>query len=194
VLNANTLKVHDLGFVHEGRLQEITVKGEMTRRDLAIDDQAFPLQEILDVANAVGGDLGRERSIVAAGHADPTVRYWAAIGLLNGGKVAVDQQDGLLVKLLSDSAPEVSITAAEALIKFGGNAKAVADAKAVIVKYCDLTNSNHYYALTALNVVDRHRDAFKTEMPAILKMPIEAAKIKRGGDYVKRMMLMLKEQ
>jgi uncharacterized sulfatase len=192
VLNANTLKVRDLGFVHEGRLQEVTFKSEMTRRDLALDEKAFSLNEILEVANAVGGSE-TETFVTAAGDANPTVRYWAAIGLLNGGKVAVDQQEGLLKKLLSDSAPEVSLTAAESLIKFSSDAKAIADAKTVIVKYCDQTNSNHYYALTALNIVDRHRDAFKAEMPGILEMPTEATKVKRGGGYVKRMMLKLQQ-
>ena len=49
-LAENTLKIRDLGFVHEGRLQMITAAGKRTRRDFALDLGSYPLEEIYEIA------------------------------------------------------------------------------------------------------------------------------------------------
>ena len=195
VLAKNTLKIRDLGFVHEGRLQMITAKGEQTRRDFALDPTSYPLEEIYEVANAVDPQrkdevenaVGVVRCLFAAASLNPIVRYWAAMGIMNAGKSDVQRQSGLLERWLDDEAPEVALTAAEALIKFSEDAATVTKAKQVVVKYCDFNNSNSFFALTAVNIVDRHWQAFEKEMPTILALPTDDPSIERGDGYIERM-------
>ena len=191
----NLRKVGGLSFVHEGRMQAITDEGKRMRRDLAADQAEFPFEQILEIAGAVGGpelDVATMQSNIAkcaeaAAAKSPVVRYWATMGLLNGGQPAVAQHGDLLKRLLDDEAPEVALTAAEALLKFDANPPTVAKAKQVVVKYCDMKQGNAFYALTAVNIVDRHWKAFEDQVPAILALPSEDPTIKRGGNYLVRM-------
>ena len=165
------------------------------RRDLAADKTEFPFEQILEIAGAVGGselDATKQQAnitkcVEAATAKSPVVRYWATMGLLNGGQPAVAQHGDLLKRLLDDEAPEVALTAAEALLKFDANPPTVAKAKQVVVKYCDMKQGNAFYALTAVNIVDRHWKAFEDQVPAILALPSEDPTIKRGGNYLVRM-------
>ena len=198
----NLRKVGGLSFVHEGRLQTITDEGKQMRRDLAADKTEFPFEKILEIASAVGGSelnvatmqSNIAKCVEAAAAKSPVVRYWAAIGLLNGGQPAVAQHGDLLKRLLEDEAPEVALTAAEALLKFDSNPPAVAKAKQVVVKYCDMKQGNAFYALTAINIVDRYWKAFEQQMPTILALPSEDPAIKRGGKYLSRMFKIFKQR
>ena len=198
----NLRKVGGLSFVHEGRLQTITDEGKQTRRDWAADKTEFPFEEILEIAGAVGGlelDAAKTQSniakcVEAAAGKSPVVRYWATMGLLNAGPPAVEQHSDLLKRLLEDQAPEVALTAAEALLKFDANPPTIAQAKQVVVKYCDMKQGNAFYALTAVNIVDRHWSAFEDQIPTILALPSEDPTIKRGGNYLVRMFKIFKQR
>ena len=195
VFTDNTQKICDLGFVHEGRLQTISAKAKRSRRDLALDQIGYPLGDVMEVASSIGrhdkvlnGNQVSEPKYVAATSAkNPVVRYWATMGLLNSGKSVLQQHGDQVKRLLDDQAPEVALTAAEILIKFNAEAATVAKAKQVVVKYCDMNNGNIFYALTAVNIVDRHLQVFESEMPTILALPDADVKIKRGGGYIERM-------
>ena len=195
VFTDNIRKIRDLGFVHEGRLQSITANSKRSRRDFGNDEVAYPLADVVGVASSIcrhdedfnGNQVSVPRYVEAVAAKNPVVRYWAAVGLLNSGKAVLRQYGDQVKRLLDDQAPEVALTAAETLIKFNGDAVAVAKAKQVVVKYCDMNNGNAFYALTAVNIVDRHWRVFESEMPAILAMPVEDPKIKRGGGYIERM-------
>ena len=198
----NLRKVGGLSFVHEGRMQAITDEGKRMRRDLAADQAEFPFEQILEIAGAVGGpelDVATMQSNIAkcaeaAAAKSPVVRYWATMGLLNGGQPAIAQHDDLLQQLLEDEAPEVALTAAEALLKFNANPQVRAKAQQVVVKYCDMKQGNAFYALTAVNIVDRHWKAFEDQMPAIIALPSEDPAIKRGGNYLVRMFKSFKQR
>ena len=198
----NLRKVGALSFVHEGRMQAITDEGKRMRRDLAADQTEFPFEQILEIAGAVGGpelDVAKTQSniakcVEATTAKSPIVRYWATMGLLNGGQPEVAQHGDLLKRLLEDEAPEVALTAAEALLKFDANPQTVAKAKQVVVKYCDMKRGNAFYALTAVNIVDRHWNAFEDQAPAILALPSEDPAIKRGGNYLVRMFKIFKQR
>ena len=198
----NLRKVGGLSFVHEGRMQAITDEGKRMRRDLAADQAEFPFEQILEIAGAVGGpelDVATMQSNIAkcaeaAAAKSPVVRYWATMGLLNGGQPAIGQHDDLLQQLLEDEAPEVALTAAEALLKFNANPQVRAKAQQVVVKYCDMKQGNAFYALTAVNIVDRHWKAFEDQMPAIIALPSEDPAIKRGGNYLVRMFKSFKQR
>lgn len=201
----NARKVGTLSFVHEGRLQTITVKGNQTRRDLIDDQLAFPFEQVWEIAGAVSGQeldaaskqTNMAKCVAAATAKSPTVRYWAAMGLLNGGKPAVDQHSDLLKRLLNDEAPEVALTAAEALLSFDANdadPATVNNAKQVVLKYCDMNQSNSFYALNAVNIVDRHWKMFESEMPTILSLPGNDPAIERGGHYLERMFKTFRER
>ena len=195
VLAKNTFKIRDLGFVHEGRLQMITASGKRTRRDFALDAANYPLEEIYKIADMVGrrGSEAEEklpdmiRHLTADEASNPIVRYWAAMDILNSRGAAEQNDVDSLNLWLDDQVPEVALTAAEAVIKFSKDDAAIAKAKQVVVHYCDLNNSNSYYALSAVNIVDRHWQAFEKEMPTILAMPTDDPTIERGGGYIERM-------
>ena len=194
-LAENTFKIRDLGFVHEGRLQMITTKGKQTRRAFALNQASYPLEDIYKIANTVGfqekgaveNQLHLAKCVMAASSDNPIVRYWAVMSLLTTGDPAIEYQRDLLKRLLDDEAPEVALTAAETVIKFDTDPAMVAKAKRVVITYCDLNNSNSYFALTAVNIVDRHWQAFEEEMPTILALPTDDPTIKRGGGYIERM-------
>ena len=93
----------------------------------------------------------------------------------------------LFKRLLDDEAPEVALAAAETVLSFGKSQSKIAKAKQVVVKYCDFNNSNSYYALTAVNIVDRNWEAFKEELPTIIALPTDDPTIERGGGYIERM-------
>jgi len=191
----NLRKVGGLSFVHEGRMQSITDAGKRMRRDLADDEAEFPFEQILEIVGAVGGQeldatkvqANTAKCAQATTAKSPVVRYWATMGLLNGGQPAFAQHGDLLKRLLEDEAPEVALTAAEALLKFDANPLVVTKAKQVVVKYCDMKQGNAFYALTAINIVDRHWQAFADQVPTILTLPSEDPAIKRGGNYLVRM-------
>ena len=201
-LAENTIKIRDLGFVHEGRLQMITAAGKRTRRDFALDLGSYPLEQIYEIATTVGlhdkdssgKRLGLAKCIKAADDKNPIVRYWAAIGVLNSGESAIREHGDLLKGWLDDDAPEVALTAAESVLKFSEDASLIANAKQVVVNYCDMDNSNAFYALTAVNIVDRHWQAFEKEMPTILVVPTDDPSIERGGGYIGRMFDSFKER
>ena len=167
-LKSNTLKIRDLGFVHEGRLQMITAAGKRTRRDFALEKNDYPLEKIFAIANTLGleGTSAEENMVAfqacvkAVEAENPVVRYWGAMGIMAVGNQLVWESEEVLKRLLEDTAPEVALIAAEDVIKFAKDAVMIAKAKQVVVKYCDFNNSNSYFALTAVNIVDRHWQAF----------------------------------
>ena len=116
------------------------------------------------------------------------------MGVLNAGEAAIREHRDLLKGWLIDDAPEVALTAAEAVLKFSEDASLIANAKQVVVNYCDMNSSNAFYALTAVNIVDRYWQAFEKEMPTILALPTDDPSIKRGGGYIERMFDSFKER
>jgi len=76
-------------------------------------DKFYPLDRILPIAKLVGhGPQHRDALDAALADSDPSVRYWAAIGL-----AALGDDIKALRPLLKDSAASVRIVAAEAIVR-----------------------------------------------------------------------------
>lgn len=118
-LRDSMLRRHDNGFLSED--------SPALGWDAARRPGAYPLERVLDLA-----DRGVERDpthlpafVAALGDDDPTVRRWAAIGLLG---LAPDADDAApaLRSALADPDPAVVVPAAEALARISGDGEAYA--------------------------------------------------------------------
>ncbi|WP_292922903.1 sulfatase-like hydrolase/transferase [Novosphingobium sp. SCN 63-17] len=109
-LDAHMLAIHDNGFIPEGMAGE----GYFESRDR----KAYPLPEVMAMARLAAGGKGSEAQLVAGlNHPLPVMRYWAATGLLIGGQQGA--KPALLAALAKDSADQVRVVAAEALVRLG---------------------------------------------------------------------------
>jgi uncharacterized sulfatase len=179
----NTIRTGDLGFVHEGRLQEITVAGKQTRRSLAQDKESLPLKKIFNVANLIGVETDAAKFVEATKSDNPTIRYWAAMGLLNSDPSTLKEQVSTVDQLVRDEAIEVSLTAAEVSIAHQlGDTKL---AEKVIARFSNLSEGNQFYAVTALNIAGRHRNQLDDSCIEKIKLvPTKDPLVDRGGEYV----------
>ncbi|HYW78879.1 MAG TPA: sulfatase/phosphatase domain-containing protein, partial [Thermoguttaceae bacterium] len=122
VLHDWMIRTQDTGLLPEARMHALSAG--RSPYEVARDPQAYPMARILEVAELVGCDTGgNERAALTRlttelTDADPTVRYWAVIGLRAMG----DQAKGAASKLLdmlADETPDVRIAAAETLCMLG---------------------------------------------------------------------------
>nr|WP_210428581.1 sulfatase [Novosphingobium sp. SG707] len=109
-LDAHMLAIHDNGFIPEGMAGE----GYFESRDR----KSYPLPEVMAMARLAAGGKGSEAQLVAGlNHPLPVMRYWAATGLLIGGQQGA--KPALLAALAKDSADQIRVVAAEALVRLG---------------------------------------------------------------------------
>ena len=95
-----------------------------TPYDIARDASKYSQAKIMAAATTAS-DVGANsiESVTALmSDADSAVRYWGAIGLLIRGKEAVNANEVILVKALTDSSMAVRIVAAQSLVQFGSSA------------------------------------------------------------------------
>lgn len=105
----------DAGLIHETEAAKLCEQTGRPLVELARDDRRLPLDRVLDVAWRVGlpGETAEFTRRLA--DANPTVRYWAAIGLRAAGRDAAAAKDALQKALADESSP-VSIEAAGILV------------------------------------------------------------------------------
>jgi N-sulfoglucosamine sulfohydrolase len=111
------LKIKDTGFIPEG---------EMVRRSEGMSMYDYmrsgdvPLEEIIQAAEVAS--QGQEENLNKLKeylkNEDSAIRYWGATGILILGTKAIPAKEDLM-NVLDDDAPDVVITAAEALYKIG---------------------------------------------------------------------------
>jgi len=146
-LDAWTLKVHDLGFLHEAEMLERS-QGK-TLYDLARDPLKYNQKQIMEAADIAiqGNPVLLPKLITMLEHEDAGVRYWAAVGCLILG----EKTNPALQKLrsrLDDPAPNVRAVAAEILGKSDSPEKPLGVLKDL------LYHSNEKVRLHAINAVD----------------------------------------
>ncbi|MEN9402704.1 MAG: Choline-sulfatase, partial [Verrucomicrobiota bacterium] len=109
-LRAWQLESRDLGLIHEGQAEKMVTDGrsliEVTRTGAA-----YPLERVLDTAWRIGQPGETDEFIRRLGDRDPTVRYWAAIGLRVAGPADAGA-DAPLQRALADESAAVRIEAA----------------------------------------------------------------------------------
>lgn len=167
-LDAHMVSIRDNGFIPEGEVGE----GYVDSRD----DAKYPLVEIMALADiaARGDRAGLPMLRKSLRHANPTMRYWAATGLVILGKSAVPAQGDLLTGA-KDMSPAVRVAAAEALCRAGFMDEGLIHLTDVL-----RTGSTVPPRLMALNALDSLGAA------AIPALPAVKAAVADEDDYIFR--------
>jgi len=149
---ANTLTgTRDVGFIPEPDYH--TVYGGRVLYDLARDDDAYPLEIILETADIATASAFDRTLIDRLSHPHPAVRYWAATGIL------IHQRQGDAIPrvqmrtLLKDDSPSTRIVAAEILAR-DGTMDDARIALATLLELSDVTKNHVTVAVFALNAID----------------------------------------
>lgn len=123
-LRAWTLRYRDLGFLTESDMWLRFDGAAATAFDR--DSLLYPLERILETADWVGQwpqFVAKQKERLA--DADPTVRFWAAVGLLANGEAAKAASE-ILQRTLSDPSESVATIAAQALCRLDDSDEALA--------------------------------------------------------------------
>ncbi|NLS91888.1 MAG: sulfatase-like hydrolase/transferase [Planctomycetaceae bacterium] len=172
------IETGDMGLLPESEM--LTRAEGKTPYDVAFNAKLNPVASLAELA-----DLANERDpanvpklIELLSDADPAVRFRVATGLVALGEKAAPAA-GALKKAISDDAPHVAVTAAEALCNLGQ----VDTAMPVLL--AGLKNDSPLIRLRAINVLDRLGQAARPAIEAMKNARMEAAG--PVGDYVTRM-------
>ncbi|MDR2774422.1 MAG: sulfatase-like hydrolase/transferase [Tannerella sp.] len=140
------IRIMDVGFIPEG--EYAAINSSTSLYDYARSGR-YPIREIVSAANtAIQGNRDNAERLTALLKSDmPTIRYWAATGLLILRKDAVKAVPQL-EEALRDTSPDVVIVAAEALYRAGETVTGT-DALLKAINHPAISVRNH-----ALNVVD----------------------------------------
>lgn len=143
----------DAGFLPEAGMNARV--GDDAPYDFVRDPERCPLDRIVAMAEAASGGGSDAARMCRDGLADTdaAVRYWAATGLLLGGRDIVAEAAAGLRHAMEDASPDVRIAAAHALARHGGNPDRDAALKTLIEA---LSYEKHgvYVCTAALNAVD----------------------------------------
>ena len=173
----------DLGFMNEGELAELVKTG--SPRDLIGKDN-FPMERIFEMATlASNGNADLQTFLVGLDDQNTTIRYWSAMGLRIQAEKAARNHGDFLVQLMQDSAPAVSILAAETLAMHGDHSQ-VTMALAVLKRQANFETTNYYHAIHAMNVLDRLDEKTKPIFELLMDLPVKTS-IERSGDYLERL-------
>jgi arylsulfatase A-like enzyme len=174
-LQATMTTVRDTGLVPEPLFKALAGSATLAEH---VQGSQFDIGKITDLAfTATAADANHLARLKAAlGAADPTERYWGAVGLRLLGEKAAAAADALL-PLLKDDHAGIRTTAAEALFKLGRKDLAT---EALIAEVASAMDSPSL--LNLLNTLRR--------LDLLDRLPQDWAKGKRGvegsADYIER--------
>jgi len=181
-------RTRDLGFLPEGEMH--WRDADTTPYEMGQNPEKYPLEKIFAAAQAASSLAEKDvpALLEALNDDDNAVRYWGAMGLLMRETAGVTAGREALAKALGDEAPYVRIAAAEALGRYGTDDDA-AQALTVLMHYADVTQSNSYLALAALNAIDFMDDRAKPAQAAIEALPTNAPNMpaRVGSGYLKNL-------
>ena len=154
-----TLEIGDLGFLPE---EEMWLRFQGRAHEaIRADPDAYPLERILSAADLVGqgaGVIAKQSALLA--DADPTVRFWAAVGLTAQGQAARPAAEALR-RALDDERPSVRTAAAQALCGLGECERALA------ALLDNLRSQQPYVSLRAANALDHLGERARPALPAM---------------------------
>lgn len=104
----------DVGLIHEWQAAKMC-EGGRPLCDAAREEKDFALTRVLDTAGQVGLPGRTEEFVRRLSDSDPTVRYWAAVGLRAAGRDAAAAKEALR-KALGDASMPVRVEAAGVLV------------------------------------------------------------------------------
>ena len=168
-LRKHLLETRDNGFIPEGS----ALAGYESTRDA----QAYPLEQIMEVADAATKrDAGNLDKLVGAmGDENECVRHWGALGCLMFKEKSAAAKETLIKAAAQDVSPQVRVAANEALCHIGGTDTAVPALAKLLAEH-----ENVRVRLQAINALGRLGDKAKAVLDVIDKARQDA------DDYVKR--------
>ena len=112
-------QIRDTGFFPEWRMAQLAAAGAAPW-DAARDESLYPFARVLETAELVGRPGTAAESAKRLADRDPSVRWWAAVGLRAAGAEAVAAHRAALEAALEDDGPPVRIEAAACLAASDG--------------------------------------------------------------------------
>lgn len=170
----------DLGFIPEGILDD--VRGEGTLYE-AVREDNIPLEEIIETAEmaSLGKQENVEQLVERLDHENPSVRFWAAMGLAIAQEHASGYEDKLMQKV-NDPSGVVRVAVAEALYVLDRENEAfeiIEDA---------LQNPDEHVKLRALNLLEAtDANSFPASLSDVIQSLLKEYEGSEGtGNYVFR--------
>lgn len=147
--------INDLGFIPEGILDD--VRGERPLFD-AVREDNVPMNEIIETAEMASRqpENNMDQLVSRLDHSEPSVRFWAAMGLAVSGESASEYASELLERR-DDPSGTVQVAVAEALLAAGETFDAMELIKET------LTNPDGHVKLRAVNLVETIDESLITD-------------------------------
>lgn len=188
------LEIRDVGFLPENEIHQRDSSAPPFT--MGHDRDLYPVEEVLAAAELASsleaGATSKLKRLLK--HPDSAVRYWAALGFVMRGEVAVGGARDELAALLNDPAPAPRIAAAEALGRFGNDADAAAALKTLMQLASMLTN-DLYTSVLALNAIDALGARAQPVVAEVATLPVTRpglpAKLR---DYVPQLIKSIQDQ
>lgn len=147
--------INDLGFIPEGILDDI--RGDRPLYN-AVRKDNVPIEEIIETAEIASHQPENSIGELAdrLDHSDPSVRFWAAMGLAISGDSASEYASDLLERR-NDPSGTVQVAIAEALLAAGETSEAMA-----LIEEA-LADSNGHVKLRAVNLIETLDESLITD-------------------------------
>ncbi len=171
-LKEHLLETRDTGFLPEAdmhaRAQGTTIY------EMAHSKDKYPFEKILDVADRASNLRMEETNflIKSLDDDDPSVRYWAALGLFMRKEGGVAQGEQKLVKLLDDKSPCVRIASAFCLAQYGKDSNK-SKALNTLKNHSDPSKNGFFVSILALNMIDNLGNKAEGLKEYLKTIPIE---------------------
>lgn len=107
-------QIRDTAFMPESRIAKLTAEGKSVW-EVAQDEAAYPFARVIDTAELVGRPGTADESAKRLADPDPSVRWWAALGLRAADAASARAARAALEKAAKDDCPAVRIEAAGCL-------------------------------------------------------------------------------
>ena len=192
-------EVRDLGFLPEDEIH--ARRGSRSPYELGLDDQAYPLRDILHAANMATQVARGDSEEVAwkstmrefLEHEDAAIRYWGVVGFRQHPE-HIERETALLIqRRLSDACGSVAALAAEALL-LSPHHELEAPCIQVLIGLADAHDHDPFAAIRALGALRQVRDKLSPYHDAIRNLPLTSPNAPpRVNGYVGRLLLQLQD-
>jgi uncharacterized sulfatase len=187
-LREHQAAIRDAGLLPEGEMHLLCAGA--SPYDFARDGAKFSFARIAATADVASRlDPAATPELVAAlGDPDSGVRCWAALGLLMRGASAIGSARAALEKALDDESPDVRITAAEMLARFGSDADR-ARALPLLAEWADWGKHGVFPAMAALNSIGATGEKATPILERVKALPAKGpSPDPRYNEYVPRLL------
>ena len=182
-LRETILETRDVGFVPEPDCH--TVYQNEVLYTLGHDPEQYPLELIYEVADRATQDAYDSTISDYLAHTHPTVRYWAATGMLIHSDEIGENEQSALRNMIEESSPSVRIVAAETLANTGSDAD-LDQALDTLLYFSDATQHHITVATFALNALDNLDARAASVASEIAALPTTSRTIpNRNRNYIK---------